>query len=128
MASCQAYQSNPSYCSYQKTNKKRVYQVDENTVENQLKGFYTTFDKENDNVIYSDKDFDKIAINFVGIEALCIKCCATFLFRLKLHNHLKNNYLEMILPVFFTQVASSIPIIASKTIHQSFGSGLAFRG
>ena len=124
----QTYQSNPPYCGYQKANEKEVYQVDKDAVENQLKGFYNTFEEKNDDVTYSDKGFDKIAVNFVGIETSCIKCRTTFPSKLKLHNHLKNGCLEMSSIALLAQAALSISIIASKTIDQSFGLGLVFRG
>ncbi len=127
-ALCQAYQSNLPYRGYQKVDEKGVYQVDEDVVENQPNDFYNTFEEEGDDVIYSDEGFDKMTINFVGIETSCTKYYATFPSRSKLHNHLKSSYLEMSLFAFPPQNASSIPIIASKTVHQSFGSGLAFRG
>lgn len=63
------YQSNSSYCNYQKINKKRVYQVNEDLIEDQPKGFCITFDDESKDHTYSNKDFKKVAINFVGIEA-----------------------------------------------------------
>ena len=124
----QAYQSNPLYYSYQKTDVKMVYQVDGDMVKNQLKGFYSIFEEEGDNVTYLNKDFDKIAVNFVGIKTLCINYYATFPSRLKLHNHLKNSCLEMFSPAFLTQTASSILIITFKTVYQFFRFGLAFRG
>lgn len=124
----QPYQSNPLYYSYQKTNEKRVYQIDEDVMENQSKGFYNIFEKEGNDMTYSDKSFDKIAVHFVCIEASCTKCRAIFPSRSKLYNYLKSGCLEMFLPAFPTQAALSIPIIDSKTEHQSFGSELAFRG
>lgn len=97
-------------------------------MKNQLVSFYNIFEEKGDDVTYLNKDFDKIAVNFVSIEISCIKCCITFPSRLKLYNHLKRNCLEIFLSTFPTQVASSIFIIASKTIHQFFGLGLAFQG
>lgn len=96
-------------------------------MENQPKGLYNTFEEEDNNVTYLDKGFDEIAVNFVRIEAFCIKCHTIFPSRSKLYKYLKSGCLEMSLPAFLTQAASSIPIIASKTVHQSFVSGLAFR-
>ena len=65
----QTYKSNPLYCNYQKVNEKKIYQIDENVVENQLKGFYNIFEEEGNKLTYSNKGFDKIAVNFVGIKA-----------------------------------------------------------
>lgn len=67
-------------------------------------------------------------MNFVSIETFCTKCRTTFLFISKLHNHLKSSCLETFLHSFLTQTASSISIIASKTVHQSFSFRLAFNG
>ncbi len=79
-------------------------------------------------MIYSEEGFDEIAVNFVGIETSCTKYRATFPSRSKLYNHLKNGCLERSLPALLTLAALSIPIIASKTVHQSFGLGLLFGG
>ena len=97
-------------------------------MEDKPESFYTVCENEADKVSYSDKGFDQVAVNFVGIETSCTKCCATFPSRSKLHNHLRNNCLETSSPFFLAQAASPIPIIASKAEHQSFGFGLAFRG
>ncbi len=124
----QAYQSNPPSCGYQKTDEKGVYQLDEDPVENQTDGFYTTFDENDENVTYADKGFEEVAVNFVGIETSCTKCRATFPSKSKLHYHLKGVCQEVTSPFRPPELASAIPIIPSKTVHQSFSSGLAFRG
>lgn len=77
---------------------------------------------------YSNKGFDEVAVNFVGIEALCSKYRTTFPSGSKLHNHLKSGCLEMTSPSLPTQAVSSIFIIVSKAVHQFFGFGLTFRG
>lgn len=79
-------------------------------------------------MIYLDKGLDKIAVNFVDIKALCTKCRATFSLRSKLYNHLTSSCLEMSLSIFPIQTVLFIFIINSKTVHQSFGSGHAFKG
>lgn len=91
----QTHQSNPLYRGYQKTNKKEVYQVEKDLIKDQPKGFYTIFEDKSNNLTYSDKGFNKIAVNFVATETLCTKCCATFPSRLKLYNHWKTGYLGM---------------------------------
>lgn len=91
--------------------------MNKNAMENQPESFYNTFDKDGDNVTYSEEGFDKIVVNFVSIEAFYTKCRAIFPSRLKLHNQLKSRYLErssLVLPIL---TASSILVIASKTIH-----------
>ncbi len=124
----QPYQSNQPYCGYQRAEEKGVYQVDEGQVEDGPEGFYTTFENEANKVSYSNEGFDKVTVNFVGIETLCTKYRATFPSRSKLHNHLKSSCLETSSPSLLAQAPSPIPVIASKAVHQSFGSGLAFRG
>lgn len=124
----QTYQSNLPYRGYKKIDKKKAYQVDECPLEDQLEGIYITFEDKSNNVAYLDKGFNKIAVNFDGIEALCTKCRTTLPSKSKLHNHLKSGCLEMTLPFLPTQTALFIPIIASKAVHQFFGSGLVFRG
>lgn len=124
----QAYQSNPSYRGYQKTDEKRVYQLDADPVENQLEGFYTTFDKNDKEVTYADKGFEEVAVNFIGIEALCNKCRTMFLSKSKLHHYLKSDCQEVTSAYLSAELASAIPVIASKAVHQSFVSRLAFKG
>lgn len=97
-------------------------------MENQPKGFYTTFENEERNVTYSDKGFDKVLVNFVGIETTYLKCRSSFPSKSKLYKHLKAGCVEEASPLSSAQPSSSIPIVMSKAIHQSLGSGLGFRG
>ena len=97
-------------------------------MEDEPEGFYTTFGDEADEISYSDEGFDKVAVNFVRIETSCTRCHATFPSRSKLHSHLKSNCLETSSPSLPAQAPSPISVIASKAVHRSFGSGLAFRG
>lgn len=96
-------------------------------MKNQPEGFYTTFEDEEGDVTISDKDFDKVFVNFVGIETICLKYHSFFPSKSKLHKHIKAGWVEEALPPFFAQLSSSIPIVMSKTIDQSLGSGLGFR-
>lgn len=97
-------------------------------MEDQLEGFYTIFDIDRKDVIYLDKSFDEVIINFVEIETFCSKCHSSFLLKLKLYKYIKAGCVEDALPSFFTQPFSSIPVIAYTVVHQSFDSSLAFRG
>ncbi len=105
----QTYQSNLPYCGYQKTDKKTVYQLDKNQIKNQPKGFYTIFNEDDEDVIYADVDFKEVVVNFVGIEALCSKCRATFPSKTKLYHHLKSGYQEVTSPSLPAEQAFSIP-------------------
>lgn len=98
------YQLNPPYCNYQKINKKRVYQVDRNLIEDKPKGFSIIFNDESKDHTYSDKGFKKVAINFVRIEASCNKCCTTFSLKLKLYNHLRSGCQEVTSPFFLLRL------------------------
>lgn len=80
---CQTHQSNLFYCDYQKTDKKGVYQVDRDQVKDQPKDFYPTFVNRDKNISYSKEGFEEIAVNFIGIDALCNKCHITFPFKIK---------------------------------------------
>ena len=124
----QPYQSNPSYRGYQRRDKKEVYQVDDEAIEDQPEGFHIIFNVDGEDVTYSDEGFDEIVVNFVGIETSCSKCHSSFLSKSKLHKHIKAGCVGETLPSSSTQPSSSIPVIASMAVHQSFGSGLAFRG
>lgn len=97
-------------------------------MEDQLERFYTTFNTDGEDVTYSDEGFDKVIINFVGIEISYSKCYSSFPSKSKLHKYIKTGCIKEALPSSSTQPSSSIPIIASMAVHQSFGSGLAFRG
>lgn len=68
--------------SYQKENKKKRYQLDNEDVKNFSKSFYMTFDFKSKEVNYSDKGFNKVVTNFVEIEAICSKCSFFFPFKL----------------------------------------------
>lgn len=50
----QSYQSNQPYYGYQKAEKKRVYQVDNDVLKDQPEGFHTTFETEDEEITYSD--------------------------------------------------------------------------
>lgn len=116
-ASRQTYQSNPSYCDYQKTDKKGIYQLDKDQVENQLKSFYNTFNKDDKDITYANKGFKNVVVNFIRIKALCNKCRATFPSKTKLHHHLESGCQEMTSPSLPAKQASSIRIITFKAVH-----------
>lgn len=96
-------------------------------MENQPEGFYTTFDNKEGDVTYLDEGFDKIFVNFVRIETTCLKCHSSFPLKSKLHKHVKAGCVEEASPPSSAQPSSSIPIVISKAIHQSLGSGLQFK-
>lgn len=127
-ALCQPYQSNPPYYSYQKSNKKRVYQINSAEFDNPLKGFYTMLEYEIEEVQYSDKGFDKVDTNFMKIQLLYKKYGSSFSFKSLLYKYLKNSCtssIQLLLPTL-TILTSSIPIIESKATILTIGSGLAF--
>lgn len=124
-ASRQTFQSNPPYRDYQKTDKKRVYQVDRDPIKDQSEGFYTRYNNEAEDITYSNKGFEKIAVNFIRINTSCSKCRVTIFSKSKLHNHLKDGCREVTSLSLSLMVTSSIPIIVSKAMHQFFGSGFA---
>lgn len=123
---CQLYQSNQPYHGYPKNNKKGIYQIDDKAMKDQPDCVHTTFDVDGKDIIYSDKGFQEVIINFIGIEISCSKCHSSFPSKLKLHKYIKAGYIGEALPFFSTQLSSSIPVIASTAVHQSFGLGLAF--
>lgn len=53
-----------------------------------------TLNLESKKVDYSDKGFEKVIINFVGIETVCKKCSSSFPSKLQLYKHLKVNCLK----------------------------------
>ena len=85
----QPYQSAQSQCVYQHAEEKGVYQLNNKNFENRPEGFYTIFDPEGEEVDYSDKGFEEVIANFVGIETVCSKCSSSFSSKLQLHKHLK---------------------------------------
>lgn len=124
----QIYQSNQPYLCYQKAKEKGIYQVNKSLVENEPKDFYIIFENKADKVSYLDEKFDKIIVNFVGIETSCTKCRAIFPSKSKFYNYLRSGCLEISLPSLPAQAPSPISVIASKVVYQSFDSRLVFRG
>ena len=98
--------------------------------ENRPEGFYTTVDPEGEEIDYSDKGFEDVIANFVGIEVGCSKCNSSFPSKSQLHKHLKADCAGVVqaTPLLPTQPPSPIPIVESRTIIPSLGSGIAFRG
>lgn len=43
----------------------------------------------NNKVDYFDESFDEMVANFIGIEAVCLKCSSFFSSKSQLHKHLK---------------------------------------
>lgn len=97
-------------------------------MENQLEGFYIMFENEERDVTYSDEGFDKVLVNFVGIETTYLKCRSSFSSKSKLHKHVKANCVEKASPPSSAQLSLFISIVMSKVIHQSLRSGFGFRG
>lgn len=58
-------------------------------MKDQSEGFHTTFDEDGEDITYSNKGFDGVIVNFVGIETSCSKCYSSFPSKLKLHKHIK---------------------------------------
>lgn len=74
----QLYQSNPPYRSYQRSNKKIVYPIGDEKTDPHLKGFYVILKWKDKEVQYSNKRFDYLNTNFIGIETSYKKCEAFF--------------------------------------------------
>lgn len=75
------------------------------------------FEAEEKNMTYLNKNLNKVLVNFVKIEMVYSKCYATFSSKSKLYNHLKASYVERALLALFTQLLSSILIIAFKALY-----------
>lgn len=95
-------------------------------MEDQLEGFHITFDT-NGNVTFPDEGFDEVVVNLVRIETFYLKCHSSFPSRSKLYKHIKASYIGETSRSFSTQFSSSILVVASMAVYQSFGSSLAFR-
>lgn len=95
-------------------------------MESQFKDFYTIFDNEDEDVTYSNDGFKEIAVNFDRIKASYNKCCANFFIKSKFYNYLRDDCRKVAFLFILPKTTFSIPIIASKAIHPSFGSGLVF--
>lgn len=126
----QPYQSRQSQYAYQYAEEKRVYQNNNKNFENHCKSFYITFDSVDKEVNYSEKSFEEVIINFVGIEIVCLPCNSSFFSKLQLHKHLKAGYTKVMQAMSFipTQPALSIFIVKLKVIISLLGLNLAFRG
>lgn len=88
------------------------------------------FDPEDEEVDYSEEGFKEVIANFLGIETVYSKCSSFFSSKSQLHKHLKAGYAGVVqaMPLPLTQPASPIPIVESKAMTPSLGSGLAFWG
>lgn len=120
IAPCQTYQFGPLHRGYQRTDNKKIYQIDGNLVEDQPEDFHTIFDDENEDVNYSDKDFKEVAVNFVGIKTSCNKCRAIFPSWSKLHHYLRGDWWEVTFLSLSTEAIFPIPIIVYKAVYQVF--------
>ena len=85
------------------------------------------FEPEEKELSYSDKGFNEVFVNFVGIEAVCSKCRLSFPLKSKLHTHIKSGCVKETLPFASPQPSSSIPVIVSKAVHTSLELGFSFR-
>ena len=126
----QSYQSPQSQRVYQHAKEKGVYQLDDENFENRPEGFYMTVDPKGEKVDYLDEGFEEVIANFVGIETGCSKYSSSFPSKSQLHKHLKTGCVGAVqaTPLPPTQPVSPIPIVESKAIIPSLGSGLTFRG
>ena len=87
-------------------------------MEDQPEDFYTTFDKNDEDITYADEGFKEVAINFVRIKTLCNNCRAIFPSKSKLHHHLNSGCQKVTSPFLPTELAFVISIIAFKAVHQ----------
>lgn len=90
------------YHGYESYEEKKVYQVDNNFIKDQLPRFYIILEIKEKDVIYSKKDFDKIVVNFIRIELLYTKYYSTLFFQSKPHNYFKASWLEVTLSIHFS--------------------------
>lgn len=96
-------------------------------MEDQPESFYTTFDTDREDIAYSDKGFNKVVVNFVRIKTSYLKYHSSFFSKSKLYKHIKTGCIREVLTSSFTQLSSSILVIASTAIYQLFDLSLAFR-
>lgn len=125
---CQQYQSNLFQCTYQRNNKKKIYQIENKDMKNQPKSFYVTFDGKKKDVTYLNKKFNKILVNFMIIKTTCLNCYLFFSLRSKLYPHVKAGCIEKALLFSSAQPSLFIFIVMSKAIHQFLRLGLEFKG
>lgn len=124
----QLYQLNPSYSGYQTGNKKKIYQITDENIDQYPEGFYTTFETEEEELAYLDEDYNEVFVNFVGIEAVCSKCRLLFPSKSKLYIYIKSGCVRDALPSRSPHLSSSIPVIVSKAVHMFFRLGFSFKG
>lgn len=85
------------------------------------------FDKDRENITYFDKGLDKMMVNFVKIEANCLKCRKSFSLKSKFHKYIKADYLEKGLLLSSIQSSLFVLIVVSKIIYQALRLGLKFK-
>lgn len=122
----QPYQSEPPQRAYQRAEEKGVYQIDDDPA--------PKIDGENldaENSYFTNEGYDKLQVNFVGIESMYDCCSASFQSRSALHRYIKSrcNALERIaVPETGSYPSSPRPILCSAAKMSAPGSVLAFRG
>ena len=120
----QPYQSGQSQCVYQHAEEKGVYQVDDEPSAEMDKDFPES------ETYYTNEPYDKLQVNFVGIESICDRCTAAFPSRSALHKHIRTGCVPLREAIAETGsgLSSARPILKSTAKLSAPGSGLAFRG
>lgn len=85
------------------------------------------FEPEEKELAYSNKGFDEVFFNFVGIEVVYSKCHSFFPSKSKLHMYIKSKCMSRASPSASLQLSSSIPIVVSRAIYVSLGLSLRFK-
>lgn len=122
----QPYQSRSPQRAYQCAEEQRVYQIDNDPAPE-----IDEEDLDAENSYFTNKGYDKLQVNFVGIESMCDRCLASFQSRSALHRHIKSgcNALEGIaVAETGSDPPSPRPILCSAAKLSTPGSSLAFRG
>ena len=78
---------------------------------------------------YTNEPYNKLQVNFVGIESICDRCTAAFLSRSALHKHIRTGCVMLRKVILETDsgLSSAKPILKSIAKLPTPGSGLAFK-
>ncbi len=122
----QSYQSGLFQRAYQHAKEKGVYQIDDDPAP-EINGE----DLDAENFYFTNKGYNELQVNFVGIESMYNRYSASFQSCSALYRHIKLgcNALERIaVPEMSSYPSSLRPILCSAAKLSAPGSGLAFRG
>lgn len=108
-----------------------MYQIDDEDFNNRPKNFYITLGTKGKEVYYSNKGFDEVVANFVGIDIAYIRRSVSFSSKSPLHQYLKAGYTrepqapfslptQLFLPISIIEFQLIVPLLRSVLAFESW--------